>query len=370
MDQDGTTAGSEFAWKPAEFRYFSQWKSEPTYIMGYSKEEGHRQYTVGSGSRFADWFCYQVQQHARAGCDGAIDVDEWYPVPDMNARHGMGYVDQNGVRRAEYDWWAKRDLMKRLCAVFLKTRGKRPIMIAHTASMLAVPCTSFCDGILTGENLNTAYFSRAAYFDEYFQNKAALQECLQRGGRNWYYYAAPPDRWAVEALGKQFGWAVLVMPNLTKSRELAADVAPSAAAARDMLALAVVHDNLIWPVFCNPQPALAVWKVRQQFGLAGDDVEFLPFWGPRQAARCDVPDVVVSAYLKPGGILLNVANLGLAARSFRLSLNQAVLGRRIVVRPRDGESGRELPAADGSLQLTLPARDYTMIVAELAQPDG
>ena len=39
---------------------------------------------------------------------------------------GVDLVDQDGVRRAEYDWWGKRDLMKRMCAVFLKVRGRPP----------------------------------------------------------------------------------------------------------------------------------------------------------------------------------------------------------------------------------------------------
>lgn len=365
LDQTGANERSEFAWKPPEFKYFNAWKTEPTHILGYCKEAGHRQYTTGIGSQFADLFCYHVEQHALAGCDGSIDIDEWYPVPDMNPRHGMGYVDQQGVRRPEYDWWAKRDLMKRLCAVFLKVRGRAPIMIAHTASMLAIPCTSFCDGILTGENLNTGYFARETCFDEYFRNKGPLQECLRRGGEHWYYYAAPPDRWAVEASGKQFGFAVLVMANLTKSKDLNPELAKSEKATRDMLAMAVVHDNLVWPIFCDPKPVIRLWKIRQQFGIAEGDVEFLPFWGRRHLAETSAPDVVVSAYRKGAKCLINVANLGLTPQPFSLKFNPAELGNYSIQKLYNAETGNELSLVDGGVKVSLPERDYCVIVAEL-----
>jgi hypothetical protein len=312
----------------------------------------------------------------------------------MNPRHGMGYVDQDGVRRAEYDWWAKRDLMKRLCAVFLKVRGRPPIIIAHTAAMLTIPCTSFCDGILTGENLNTGYFCKDAYFDQYFQNRAALQECLKRGGENWYYYAAPPDRWAVECLGKQFGFAVLTMANLTKSKELNPDLARSERATRDMLAMAVVHDNLVWPIFCDQRPVIRLWQARQEFGIADDDVEFLPFWGPRHLATASAPGVVVSSYRKAAKWLINVANLGLTPQTFALRILDVdpravgdpgprsapaptIAGRagghngpappgRSIRKLWDAETGQEFFLTDGgAVTLTLAARDYILIRTDL-----
>jgi hypothetical protein len=142
-------------------KYFLEWRREPVHTAPYGKTMGERQFQAGLGSRYADMFCYFLEQHAQLGCDGVANLDEWGPVPDMNARHDMGYYDRDGKRYPEYDWFGRRDLLKRMCAVFYKKHGRLPIMRVHLAATLVVPIASFCDSVVTGENVNSAYFNGA-----------------------------------------------------------------------------------------------------------------------------------------------------------------------------------------------------------------
>jgi hypothetical protein len=348
-----------FLWRPPESKFFEQWKKIPVSTAPYGQQRGERQFTPSMASGYADFLCYLIEELAKCGVDGISDLDEWMPVMDMS--NNQGYIGRDGKLHPKLDWFAKRDLIKRICAIFLKVRGKAPIMIAHTAAAKNVPITSFCDGILTGEDFNPGYFCRASYFDPDDPRKDAILACLERGGEDWYYYAAPLDRWAVEN-GKQFGWAVMVMSNLTHGTRLKPAVRNSAKATRDFLAAAVVHDNILWPIFCNPKPAYVYQKIRQDFRIDAPGVEFFPYWGKRHPAFTDAKDVYVVSYRNKKRFMVNAANLSLQEKKVNIKLDPQFFPGEVTV--VNAENGKKIAFKEGVFTIDIPKRDYRIFIIE------
>jgi hypothetical protein len=363
LDENTSPEKSQFSWKPMEIRYYKEWRVEPPVTMRYGAEQGHRQFEVSSVSSYADFFCYLIEQQAKAGVRGIANLDEWNPTPVKNPSYGMGYADQRGVWQPEYDTFAKRDIMKRICAIFLKETGKPPIVVAHMASTLCMPFISHFSAILTGEHFNTGYFARPELLGEYFQNAEGLYESLKQGGKNWYYYAAPLDRWQTECIGKKFGFPIMVMGQLTKG-SIKKEIAESLQASRELLALTAVHDNLTWPTFVDPKPFYLFWKIREDFGIADAGVEFYPYWEKKRPAITEQKDIYVSSYYNRGRWLINASNLGLNNVSSGIRLIPQSVSKRGIKNIKDAETGKTVPLSGNLLKLDIPARDVRILIAE------
>ena len=139
-DAAGTKIDDAFLWQPPEVKkFFGEWHKEPVATAPYGKQHGERQFQPGLNSRYADFICYLLEKHVENGCDGISNLDEWGPVPDQNLIHDMGYHEQDGQLYPEYDWFGRRNLMKRMCAIFYKKHGRLPLMRVHTAATLVIP---------------------------------------------------------------------------------------------------------------------------------------------------------------------------------------------------------------------------------------
>ena len=360
-DSAGTKIEAPMLWQPPEVKkYFLEWRKEPVSTAPYSKSFGERQFQVGLGSRYADLFCYFLEQHANLGCDGVANLDEWGPVPDANARHDMGYYDRDGKRYPEYDWFGRRNLIKRMCAVFYKKHGRIPIMRVHLAATLVVPIASFCDSVVTGENINSAYFNGAKLMDEYTVNKAGILKSIDGRSEDFLYYTATPDRWAIEYGGQAFGWNVCVMSNLTKSPQLNKKYAHSDEASRDYLAMCLIHDNTIWPVFCKPDSAYKLLKIKQDFKIGDEKVKFYPYWGEKHPVAVNGKECYAVTWKNGDDYLVAVANLSRDAQNVTVSLDgEFFSGKENII---NAETKETVNAAGRSFKLQLPRRNYNLFI--------
>ena len=356
-DSAGTKIDAPMLWQPPEVKkYFLEWRKEPVSTAPYSKSYGERQFQVGLGSRYADLFCYFMEQHANLGCDGVANLDEWGPVPDANARHDMGYYDRDGKRYPEYDWFGRRDLLKRMCAIFYKKHGRIPIMRVHLAATLVVPIASFCDSVVTGENINSAYFNGAKLMDEYTVNREEILKSIKDGGRDFLYYVSDPDRWAIEYGGQAFGWSCCIMSNLTKSPQLDPEYASSDEGTRDYLAMCLVHDNTLWPVFCKPDSAYKLMKIKQDFKIGDEKVKFYPYWGETHPVTVNGKECYAVTWQNGDDYLVAVANLSLKDQDLTVTLNRKFFDKDAGI--TDAESGNTVKHNDRSFSLKIPRRNY------------
>lgn len=74
-------------------------------------------------------------------------------------------------------------------------------------------------------------------------------------------------------------------------------------------------------VNCDPRP---VWKIWDEFGIA--DAAMLGFWEEHPAVNATDAAVKVTAYRKPGQVLLSVGNYSDEAKTVKLNLDWKQLG--------------------------------------------
>jgi len=352
---------SDFLWQAPEIKkYFGEWTKLPVSTAPYGSNRGERQFQPGLGSRYADFFCFLMEQHAKCGVDGVANLDEWGPTADCNLMHDAGWLGRDGKVYPEYDWWARRDLVKRLCAVFLKERGKMPIMFVHTAATMLLPSASFCEACLTGELWNTAYYRNPGVYDKYGVNKEKILQSLNDGGADFLYWAAPPERWVIES-GTPFGWYCQMMANFTKSPDLSKEYSDSDAATRDYVMMCLLHDNLIYPIFCKPQAAWKAIKIKQDFGIADDAVEYFPYYGKKIPVKAtNGKEIYAVSYKNGKKWLAIVGNASLENQEILLCLNSDYIQSASNI--TDAESGEILSLASGEVKISVPRRDYRMLL--------
>ena len=336
------------------------WQTLPELIYNYGAAHGGLEVRVSSASGWADFFCFLVEKMAILGFDGFGDIDNCFPIRDMNEAHGAGYVDQNGVRRYEWDWFARRDLMKRIAAIFLKTRGKPGILVAHSSATWSIPFISFCDANMTFEHSNSGYFSNPTFLSKYGKYNQEISEDMKNGGKKFLRYAFPKERWQAELTGAQFGLPCIVMSNLTKSPQVDKEYASSKQAARELGAFVAAHDCILWPIWCNTAPLIRLIEIRKEFGLGNKDVEFFPYWSDRNPVKSSNPDISVTTYRRPGKLLVNVCNLTDGKAEASLDF-----GSVTPVQIFNSETGEKCTLENGKLKVSVDGRDYRIFTVVL-----
>lgn len=87
----------------------------------------------------------------RFGFGGVYLDSTLFPGACVNGSHGCGYTDENGVRRPTYNVYAVRRFLKKL----RRALPAGTVINAHISNCLNVPALSFCDGVWTGEFIQT-----------------------------------------------------------------------------------------------------------------------------------------------------------------------------------------------------------------------
>jgi len=352
---------SMFKWKVPEIKYYKEWRTEPPVVTRYEREKGHIQFEVASQSGWADLLCYFIEELAKNGVRGIADLDEWNYTPNMNPLNNAGYIDDKGIRRFDYDIFAKRDLMKRIYYIFLKETGREPIIVAHLAATLCIPFSSHFSVILTGEHFNSGYYIRNDFLGEYFKNSDGLYKCLKEGGENWYYYVAPLDRIQAELIGKQFGFAVMVMGQTRKDKNIREDIGKSKRVSRELLALTALHDTITWPIFCDPEPFYKYWDIREKFGITDKEVVFYPYWLEKSPFISSEKDIYISAYFNKNKWLVIAANLSLKDIVSDITIKGDCSN---IISIKDAETNEVIPHLNNKIKISIPKRDVRFIVIE------
>lgn len=324
------------------------WQTIPELIYAYGASKGGREVRVSSDSGWADFACFLMECYAKLGFDGMGDIDNCFPIRDMNPLHGAGYVGFDGKRRCEWDWFARRDLMKRFAAVFLKERG-RAILVAHASATWSIPFMSFCDANMTFEHSNSGYVASERYLSEYASHNRELREKLAKGDPAFLRYAFPPERWRAELTGRQFGIPCVIMSNLTKSPQLDKKSAEGLAAARELTGRIAAHDCIMWPIWCDTAPMITLQKIRDAFGTAEPDVEFHPYWSQKKVRA---EGFAAGYYKRPGKALVIIVNF--ADRPVSGTVDFSALKPAGI---RNAETGKSF--RDGGV-LSLAAGDYAI----------
>jgi hypothetical protein len=125
------------------------------------------------------------------------------------------------------------------------------------------------------------------------------------------------------------------------------------------MALLLIHDTGVWPIWCNAKVVDEAYRAMDAFGFV--DSEFLPYFDEQPPATTGLPDVYVSAYRRDDGqALLVIANLGREERTgaVRLDLKRLNVPATHVCTWPDQQP---LTLTDNTLQVTVPGLGYRLV---------
>ena len=290
-------------------------------------------YWVCPQSSFAQFYIWKLNQLIdQTGIDGIYIDGPWNTC--ANPLHGCGCRDDKGEWQTEYKIWAFRDLLRRVYCLFHEKR-KAPVIHHHTSCWLCIPCLSFCDMMLDGEQ----YHDVGQKVEDHFLD------------------VVPLDKWRAEHTGRQWGPAPFLLPDIP------AKYCQDETATRELLMLTNLHDTGLFPAGNNTRVVMRNYQVRRLFGVA--DCEFRGYWDDADWVTCSTPECCVSVYRKPDGsrVLLVVGNTTKteATVAVRPNLAGLKLPGGAVEAGVDLESGAKVALANGALTVPVKARNYRLI---------
>ena len=109
-----------------------------------------------------------------------------------------------------------------------------------------------------------------------------------------------------------------------------------------------------------------LWRGRDRFGIEADDVTFVGYWQRDTGIACSSDGFYVSAWRRPGKVLLAVVNTGDAATA-RVQLDPAKLGLPAASQCAavDAETSQTLAVQpDGSVDVPINRHDYRQIIVQ------
>ena len=331
--------GEDFVFIPPEYVAFGRdWEIDPPREPGSLAR-------VTTASGWADFALAQVKSWIlEAGANG-IYLDEASPRADMSAEHGMGYLDHTGKRQPTFALYATRDFYKRLAYLFQEYGDGIPALFHHGS--VDYPYIGFADIILTGESMEGAI-------------------------NDWpgpdppsYIELVPPERWQTQYIGKQLGLVQVMLPQFKSgAMQRFPGILQQSGPTRDMLAMVLLHDIHVWPIWSNARVVVDAYRVLAHFNTGTSDVVFRPYWETAAQEWVSPDGVLVSYYERPREIMAIVTNT--TKQSLDVTLDWArVLKNKEITGAVDGEQpvlGKvNAIFRENKITLTVGPRDFRLV---------
>lgn len=264
-----------------------------------------------------------VQDHSLAG----LYFDNTLPMGAYAPQAGLGYT-RDGKRFKEYPILAYRDLYQSLYRIQRSPwKGSMPFSIAHASGNLTIPILSFVDAYLNGEQY------RGVVKDNYLE-------------------VVSLDAFRTEFIGRQWGLIPIFLP------EFSAEVASQSGPTRGLMALVMLHDVIIWPLFVNVHEVNRALQALDKFNYV--NAEFFPYYGPYPPARGSNKEIHISAYRKSNESLLVIGNLGREPGRDTVCINKQITGE--VDKVSSWPDQKDIPfTRNACFEISLPGLDYRFI---------
>jgi hypothetical protein len=290
------------------------WKHQ--FAMVSPNGKGYQDFIMARTKQFVDQY----------GIDGSYH-DQTHPYMSSAVEAGVGYM-RDGQRRRGTPILGYRELYRRNYALF-KSLRKPTFLQAHMSGKVTIPILGYEDSYLDGEHF------REVVKDSYLDVMTL-------------------DSFRCEYMGRQWGIMPFFLP------EFRAPYISQVEPTRGMMALLMIHDVNIWPIWCNAKVVDEAFVALDAFGYV--DSEFLPYFDKRPPATTDLQDVYVSGYKKANGsVLLVVANLGKEDREGEVRVDLGRLGMKTGTAVSWPDKAA-LAMAEGCVRLAVPRLGYRMVV--------
>jgi hypothetical protein len=310
-----------------------RWRRKP---FSQLQDEGTPYWIMCPNTRWQQYLPDRLERLARDTGVNGLYFDFTFPYRCQAAHHPCGYDTATGERRGEFRVFATRRLLQ---TIYERVKAVRPDtrLMLHTSGALMYPYIGFGDMMLNGEQLR--------------------QPLTAANGR--YMDVLPLASLRAEYRGQHAGLAPFIIPELATAAglpnpKLTADAAPT----NELLALALLHDVGVWPIYCHLEAMEAVRQAQRDFGIA--QARFLPYWERAGPVRLSHPGLLASAWLKSGGTLTVVVNRGSQNAETRLHL-RAAGGDGRLAGAWDALTGSPMPVETAGLALMVPARGFRLV---------
>ncbi|MHB8994903.1 MAG: glycoside hydrolase domain-containing protein [Armatimonadota bacterium] len=252
--------------------------------------------------------------------------DQTHPYTSNNTRSGWGYV-RDGKEHISYPILGYRALYRRNYAM-VKSLPWPTWTQAHMSGKVVVPVLAYEDTYLDGEHF------RGVVKDSYMD-------------------VASLDAFRAEYMGRQWGLNAVFLPEFGEKER--GEIEPT----RGLMALLMIHDIAVWPIWCNAQVVDDAQVALDEFGY--ERAEFIPYFDPQPPLTTALKDIEASAYKKAdGSVLLVVANLSKEDRSGDVKINLPRLGLT-GAKAISWPDKAPLDMQNGAVKLDIPRLGYRMI---------
>ena len=319
-----------------------QWGMSPQRQSGGSSRDAFRVATTSQWSDYLVW-CLKNFDVLYGKVDGFY-MDEMELAPNVNMKSGGGYTAYDGKIRPTYSLAADRELYKRMN--YIAAHGDataETFNIAHCSGTHMMPLMSHFPFFLVAEHLFSGYFTIQTNFLPPPEDKLY-----------YYSYALPMDRVRAEFYHGQWGSAIAWLPCLKNQRDIMEKVEPT----RDMLSRIMHADVLFWPLWCNQQEIYKIWKIREDFRIGDDDVEFIPYWENTEMTTVNSECAISYYKAGDGRYLVIVSNLARKNRNIQLQFAPELKITQI----QCAETDQPIIMKDSKITVTIPRNDYRVLL--------
>jgi hypothetical protein len=129
-----------------------------------------------------------------------------------------------------------------------------------------------------------------------------------------------------------------------------------------MLALALLHDVPVWPLWSNSAEIYAANKVKDEFDIGAPDTIYTPFWDAN-AAKVDHQKVYISTYSNKNGILAVVSNLSDEKVNVATDFS-SVAAAKVLLSDKAWNAEKDekyIVSNSGKINLTIPRHDFVLL---------
>ncbi len=305
-------------------RHMSEWKVMPGGYSWYNNLGALNMAACAnsSWSDFIETVCRRILDETPLQ---GVYLDVATEAPCNNILHGCGYVDEQGVRRQTVNLWGTRELHKRVYTYY-HTGSRQGKMLHHYLNNAA--WAGFCDAGLQGEDWSI-YQDYRKMTPDFFRAMKMTQ------------YGTP--------------YTFFAMFLYWQTGDL-----------DEVMAICLPHRvyPAVWAYRRDNYPEIKpYWAIMDPWWC---DSEFVGYWAgqaPTDAPRDE--NILVSAYIKPGKVLLTVANWQYEAKSLHLKLNLEVIPGK-VRRVRELLSDKEITMNENNtIPVSIPERNVIVIELEI-----
>jgi hypothetical protein len=291
---------------------------------GYHRLPEQNDYICCYRSAWQDYVAWAIAQTMdKYDMDGVYLDGTSQPWGCENLGHGCGYIGRDGALHPTYDFFAAREMMKRIYTI-VKTRKPGGQVNLHQSTNMCIPSIGWATSTWDGEQFGG----------------------LPRSEENWPLKVLPLDTFRAEFMGRQWGVpAELLCYGQPYTYE-------------EAMAISLLHDVLVRPG--NAELASKLWLAAEKFGRR--QATWLPYWANRRYVRADAADVYCSIYSRgKAGALAVVSNLGHQAAQTSVAFDLAALGLPAKVTVEDVVDEAPVKADGGKVALRLGSLGFKVL---------